>query len=66
MTRVVVLYGGISAERAVSLATGAEVIGALRESGFVVDPVDVGHDLGAVISDAEAGCGVQRAARAFR
>jgi D-alanine-D-alanine ligase len=34
----------------VSLATGAEVIGALRESGFVVDPVDVGHDLGAVIS----------------
>jgi D-alanine-D-alanine ligase len=50
MTRVVVLYGGISAEREVSLSTGIQVIAALRESGFEVDPVDVGHDLGAVIA----------------
>jgi len=50
MTRVVVLYGGISAEREVSLATGIEVISALRETGFIVDPVDVGQDLGAVIA----------------
>ncbi len=50
MTRVVVLYGGVSAEREVSLSTGIQVIAALRESGFVVDPVDVGHDLAAVIA----------------
>jgi D-alanine-D-alanine ligase len=50
MTRVVVLYGGISAERDVSLSTGIQVIAALRQSGFEVDAVDVGHDLGAVIS----------------
>jgi D-alanine-D-alanine ligase len=50
MTRVVVLYGGISAERDVSLASGMQVIAALRESGFEVNPVNVGHDLGAVIA----------------
>jgi D-alanine-D-alanine ligase len=50
MTRVVVLYGGISAERDVSLASGMQVIAALRESGFEVNPVDVGNDLGAVIA----------------
>jgi D-alanine-D-alanine ligase len=50
VTRVVVLYGGISAERAVSLSSGIEVIAALRESGFAVDPVDVGRDLGAVVA----------------
>src|ERR1700710_1064297 len=50
MTRVVVLYGGISAEREVSLSSGTAVIAALREAGFDVDPVDVGKDLGAVIS----------------
>nr|WP_294509750.1 D-alanine--D-alanine ligase [uncultured Rhodopila sp.] len=50
MTRVVVLYGGISAEREVSLASGIQVIAALRESGFEVTPVDVGSDLGAVIA----------------
>jgi D-alanine-D-alanine ligase len=50
MTRVVVLYGGISAEREVSLSTGIQVIAALRQAGFEVDPVDVGHDLGAVIA----------------
>jgi D-alanine-D-alanine ligase len=50
MTRIVVLYGGISAEREVSLSSGIQVIAALRESGFDVVPVDVGHDLGAVIA----------------
>ncbi len=50
MTRVVVLHGGVSAEREVSLATGAQVIAALREAGFEVTPVEVGQDLGAVIS----------------
>jgi D-alanine-D-alanine ligase len=50
MTRVVVLYGGISAEREVSLSTGIQVIAALREAGFDVDSIDVGRDLGAVIA----------------
>ncbi|MDQ2763379.1 MAG: D-alanine--D-alanine ligase [Pseudomonadota bacterium] len=50
MTRVSVLYGGISAERDVSLSSGIQVIAALRETGFDVDPLDVGHDLGAVIA----------------
>jgi D-alanine-D-alanine ligase len=50
MTRVAVLYGGISAEREVSLSTGLGVISALRESGFQVTPIEVGADLGAVIA----------------
>ena len=50
MTRVAVLYGGISAEREVSLASGAQVIEALREAGFEVTPVEVGADLPALIA----------------
>lgn len=50
MTRVVVLYGGISAEREVSLSSGGKVIEALREGGFDVTPIDVGEDLAAVIT----------------
>lgn len=49
MTRVAVLYGGISAEREVSLSSGRQVIAALREAGFEVAPVEVGDDLGAVL-----------------
>lgn len=49
MTKVAVLYGGISAEREVSLSSGKQVIAALRQAGFDVVPVDVGEDLGAVI-----------------
>jgi D-alanine-D-alanine ligase len=44
--RVAVLYGGISAEREVSLASGTQVVAALREAGgFAVTPIDVGPDL---------------------
>jgi D-alanine-D-alanine ligase len=50
MTRVAVLYGGISAEREVSLTSGGQVIAALRTAGFDVDPIEVGHDLAAVIA----------------
>ena len=50
MKTVAVLYGGISAEREVSLASGLQVIGALREAGFDVRPIEVGQDLGAVIA----------------
>ena len=50
MTRVAVLYGGISAEREVSLASGLQVIPALREAGFDVTPIEVGEDIAAVIA----------------
>lgn len=50
MRRVAVLYGGISAEREVSLASGRQVIAALGAAGFAVTPVEVGGDLGAVIA----------------
>ena len=50
MTTVAVLYGGISAEREVSLASGAKVIAALREAGYAVTPILVGDDLAAVIA----------------
>jgi D-alanine-D-alanine ligase len=50
MKRVAVLYGGISAEREVSLASGGQVIAALRQAGYDVQPVEVNADLGAVIA----------------
>lgn len=50
MKRVAVLYGGISAEREVSLSSGRQVMAALRQAGFDVLPVEVGPDLGAVIA----------------
>ncbi|UPY38186.1 D-alanine--D-alanine ligase [Sediminicoccus sp. KRV36] len=46
---VAVLYGGISAEREVSLWTGTQVIAALREAGFDVSPIEVTQDLPATI-----------------
>ena len=50
MKRIAVLYGGVSAEREVSLASGAQVIAALREAGFAVTPIEVGADLAAVLA----------------
>ena len=50
MKRVAVLYGGISAEREVSLSSGRQVVGALRSAGYDVAPVEVGPDLGALLS----------------
>ena len=50
MTRVAVLHGGFSAEREVSLATGREVIAALRRAEFEVIPVEVTRDLSALIA----------------
>ncbi|MDF0730740.1 D-alanine--D-alanine ligase [Pseudomonas entomophila] len=43
--RVAVLYGGTSAERDVSLKSGAAVIEALISAGVDVLPIDVGDDL---------------------
>jgi D-alanine-D-alanine ligase len=42
-----VLYGGLSAEREVSLRTGAAVAGALRQLGYTVVDIDVGKDVAA-------------------
>jgi D-alanine-D-alanine ligase len=50
MTRVAVLYGGISAEREVSLASGAQCVAALREAGFEVLPMEAGPDLAALVN----------------
>jgi D-alanine-D-alanine ligase len=50
MKRVAVLLGGISAEREVSLTSGAQVVAALEEAGFAVTPIEVTADLGALIA----------------
>lgn len=47
---IAVLYGGWSAEREVSLASGAGVCGALTSLGYRVTPVDAGHDLAQVLT----------------
>ena len=51
MKKVAVLFGGISAEREVSINSGTQVIAALREAGFNVAPVEVNEDLGALIAN---------------
>ena len=43
--RVAVLMGGLSAEREVSLVSGAAVIKALTSLGYSVIAIDVGHDI---------------------
>ena len=43
--RVAVLMGGRSAEREVSLVTGAACAEGLRQKGYDVLPIDVGYDL---------------------
>lgn len=50
MTHIAVLYGGISAEREVSLSTGKQVVAALREAGFTVTPIEVTEDLAALVA----------------
>ena len=48
--RVAVLMGGISSEREISLLSGTAVADALNSRGYEVLSIDVGHDLGAVIT----------------
>lgn len=50
MTRVAVLFGGLSAEREVSLSSGRQVLAALKEAGFDVTPVMVTRDLKALVT----------------
>ncbi|GAA4503038.1 D-alanine--D-alanine ligase [Gluconacetobacter tumulicola] len=49
--RVTVLMGGISAERRVSVSSGAGISAALREEGYEVRVLDAGPDLGAIVAD---------------
>ena len=49
MIRVAVLMGGISAEREVSLSSGAQVARALVEAGYEAVPVDATRDLPALL-----------------
>lgn len=48
---VAVLMGGWSAERPVSLTSGAECAAALRRAGYRVTEVDVGRDVASVLAD---------------
>lgn len=50
--RVVVLMGGLSSEREVSLMTGEAVFGALRQRGVDAQPLDVGAE---VVTDLKKG-----------
>ncbi|MBY4638751.1 D-alanine--D-alanine ligase [Gluconacetobacter entanii] len=56
MTRpsISVLMGGMSAEREVSLKSGAGVTEALRSLGYDVRQIIAGEDLGAIVSDLQA------------
>jgi D-alanine-D-alanine ligase len=54
MKRVTVLMGGLSAEREVSLASGANCAAALKEAGYTVETLDAGVELGAVIAQLKA------------
>lgn len=47
---IAVLKGGLSAEREVSLRSGAAVAGALRGEGYTVTEVDVGRDVASVLA----------------
>lgn len=49
MKRVTVLMGGLSTEREVSLASGANCAAALTEAGYVVETLDAGMDLGNLV-----------------
>ena len=60
---VAVLMGGWSAERDVSLRSGAACAAALARLGYRVSPIDVARDIAAVLGRFEAGRGAQRAAR---
>jgi D-alanine-D-alanine ligase len=54
--RIAVLLGGRSAERDVSLSSGAGCAAALREEGFNVVEIDPGENPGAQLLDAKVDC----------
>lgn len=54
--KVAVLMGGLSAEREVSLKSGAAVLAALQRQGVDAHAVDVGRDIAAVLLEAQYDC----------
>lgn len=54
--RIAVLMGGLSAEREVSLASGAACVEALENRGFEVVAIDAGRDLAAQLTVAAPTC----------
>jgi D-alanine-D-alanine ligase len=48
--RIVVLMGGTSCERDVSLVSGAAVAHALAEAGYTIETIDISNDIGAVLA----------------
>ncbi len=60
--RIVVLKGGASSEREVSLVSGSEVARALREKGHTVSEMDVGDELEALAASKSPGAGAGKAA----
>jgi D-alanine-D-alanine ligase len=52
--RVTVLMGGFSAEREVSLRSGAAAAAALGKAGYAVAPIDVQRDAGGMIAGIES------------
>lgn len=48
--RVAVIMGGWSSERAVSLASGRDVVMALKSKGYDVNAIDLTRDMGALVS----------------
>ena len=55
-SRIVVLMGGPSAEREVSLSSGCECANALRVAGYQVIEVDAGPDLAARLAEIKPDC----------
>lgn len=51
-SRIGVFYGGVSAEREVSLRTGAAAVGALRRKGYDVREIDIREDWLGTVRDA--------------
>ncbi len=51
--RIVVLKGGLSPEREVSLISGVEAAKALREAGYEIFEIDAGRDLAARLAEAK-------------
>ncbi len=54
--KVAVLMGGLSAEREVSLRSGAAVLTALQRQNIDAHGVDVGHDIVSVLLDGQFDC----------
>ena len=61
--RVLVLAGGLSHERDVSLRSGRRVAEALRDAGYEVEESDVGASLLARLHDDPPACVLPGAAR---